>query len=240
MKVKNFLKVLFITLILFAISNTKITSSAGNPIGNTKSIEVYEEYKRTLLIEKEQELRLQNIRTYFYFLEDLGYIESRNSYTIINSRNYMGRFQFGWPALHATGYKHINWRKFRKNPNIWKPKDQVIAMNRLLTINKRNMRNVSKDYLGLSFGDTLRVTESGLLAACHLAGSGRYQTYKKNGKIHKKGRGVKYFLQSNGEYNPSDGHMRISDYMYKFSGYRFDIPEETELLTYYNEYGDTY
>lgn len=237
---KIFLKLLLLIVIFLTIGNSKTSSSLNITNGSPVTSEFFDEYLKGLELELEEKLIKENIRTYMYFLEDLGYIESRNTYTVINKRNYMGRFQFGWPALHATGYKHMNWRKFRKNPNVWKPEDQMIAMNRLLSINKKNMKRVSGDYIGSLFGDTLRVTNSGLLAACHLAGSGRYQTYKKNGKIQKKGRGVKYFLQSNGEYNPSDGHMRISDYMYMFSGYSFDIPKEDHLLAYMEQHGDSY
>jgi len=237
---KIFLKLLLSIVIFLTVGNSK-TSSSLNITGNVNTPTlVFEQYEEERRLELAEKLRKENIRTYMHFLTDLGYIESRNSYIVINGRRYIGRFQFGWPALHTTGYKHINWRKFKKNPNIWKPEDQMIAMRRLLSINKKNMRSVLENYSGILLGDSLRVTESGLLAACHLGGSGRYQTYKSNGKIHKKGKGVKYFLQSNGEYNPSDGHMRLSDYLYMFSGYNFDIPQEEDLLTYIAENGDSY
>jgi len=233
---KFFLKFLLVFLLMTTLGSSETTSSSN---GNNSTF-IASTFLEKMEMEKQKELKKENIRSYMYFLYDLGYIESRNTYTTINKRKYIGRFQFGWPALHATGYKHINWRNFEKNPDIWSPEDQMIAMRRLLSINKNNIHGILEDYSGVLLGDTLRITESGLLAACHIGGSGRYQTYKPNGKIHKKGKGLKYFLQSNGEYNPSDGSMRISDYLYMFSGYNFEIPTEEDLITYYKEFGDTY
>jgi hypothetical protein len=240
MKLKKIVKSTLILILIFILAINEPSVSVGSTAALEYSNKYGIEYLEHLYIKKEQLLKNENLRNYMYFLEEIGYYESRNTYTIINNRKYIGRFQFGISALKCTGYKHVNWVKFKNNPEIWSPKDQHLAMRRLLKINQDNLKNSILEYDGQVFGDTLRITKSGLLAASHLGGSGTYQQYNKHGKIIKKGKGVKYFLQSGGTYNPSDGNMRLSDYLYKFSGYEFDIPEENDLLTYYIKNGDTY
>lgn len=137
----------------------------------------------------------------------LGKRESSGNWKIINSCGYMGIYQFGKDALKATGFGHISVEEFRKNPNIWPPEEQEKAMSRLLAINKRAL----KDYIVKYQGDTIKgivITEAGLLAAAHLAGTGSI----------KKQNGVKWFLETKGQYDPKDKNgTRLSDYLREFA-----------------------
>lgn len=129
------------------------------------------------------------------FLDAIGHKESSNRYDVINMYGYMGRYQFGKTTLRGLGYD-VTKQEFLSNPEI-----QEMAMQDLLKHNKEKLQK----YIDLYEGETLHgifITESGVLAAAHLAGCGN----------------VKKFFTKGTEFNDGFG-TRLTSYMEKFSGY---------------------
>jgi hypothetical protein len=129
------------------------------------------------------------------FLNAIGHKESRNQYDIVNKYGYMGRYQFGKRTLKGLGYD-VSKQEFLSNPEI-----QEMAMQDLLKHNKEKLQK----YIDLYEGDTLHgifITESGVLAAAHLAGCGNVKKFFTKGYDFKDGFGT-----------------RLTSYMEKFSGY---------------------
>jgi len=110
------------------------------------------------------------------FLNQIGKRESSNQYNIVNKFGYMGKYQFGRKTLNKIGYKHISNEKFLSTPSI-----QEAAMLKLLKSNKHTLRRQINKY-----ANTLRhgvyITESGILAAAHLAGAGSVKKFLRTGK----------------------------------------------------------
>ena len=134
------------------------------------------------------------------FLNAIGFKESGNRYDIVNRFGYMGRYQFGKRTLRRLGFK-MSKEEFLNSPRI-----QEEAMHTLLTANKKSLQKYIDKYGG-TYHNGILVTESGLLAAAHLGGSGSVRKWFRTGKIRKDGNGVK-----------------ITTYMTKFSGYKLVLP----------------
>ncbi|HLS29242.1 MAG TPA: hypothetical protein VK021_00135 [Flavobacteriaceae bacterium] len=135
-------------------------------------------------------------KDYFGFKEAVGYSESRGFYHLVNKFGYMGKYQFGKSALASIGV--YNTQNFVSDPAF-----QEEAFFAFTSRNKWLLRHTIEKYEGKTIGGVL-VTESGILAAAHLAGPS----------------GVKRFLYSNGTRNFSDAFgTQIKHYMQKFGGY---------------------
>ncbi|WP_317196478.1 lysozyme family protein [Robertkochia flava] len=130
------------------------------------------------------------------FKEALAHSESRGNYFVVNSLGYMGKYQFGASAMKAVGV--TSKEEFLNNPEI-----QEKAFEAILQRNKWILRDYIEQYSGKTVGG-VKVTESGILAAAHLAGA----------------RNVKRFLRSYGEQGFKDAFgTSIRYYMSKFAGY---------------------
>lgn len=141
------------------------------------------------------------------FLKDIGARESGNNPEAINTYGYIGEFQFGKAALTDVGYGHVSVNEFKKDKSIFTPEEQRDAMIKYMKINKRRLSRMINKYEGKVING-IEITESGILAASHLAGAG----------------GVKKFLRSGGKYNPADGYgTRLTHYLKKFSKHKFDL-----------------
>ena len=140
------------------------------------------------------------IKNHDKFLEDLGFRESSGNYKAVNQFGYLGKYQFGRRTLNALGYTDVSNRVFLANPQI-----QEEAMYDLLTHNKRILRRFIKKYEGKVINGIL-ITESGILAAAHLAGPGNVKRFFRKGYEFKDGNGTK-----------------MTSYMKKFSGYQLEI-----------------
>jgi len=130
------------------------------------------------------------------FKEALAFKESQGKYTKVNSLGYLGKYQFGRSTLKRL--KIYNATKFLKNPVL-----QEKAFVALCKINKWILfRDIIK-FRGTSING-VKITESGILAAAHLAGAGS----------------VKKYLRSNGSFKFKDAFgTSIQYYMKIFSGY---------------------
>jgi hypothetical protein len=140
------------------------------------------------------------IKNHDRFLEDIGFRESTNNYHAVNQFGYLGKYQFGRRTLDALGYKDVTNRQFLENHSI-----QEEAMYALLTHNRKVLRRQINKYVGTTVAGVY-ITESGLLAAAHLAGPGNVRKFLRKGYEFKDGNGTK-----------------MTSYMVKFSNYRLEF-----------------
>ncbi len=135
-------------------------------------------------------------KSYLGFKEALGFKESRGDYHIVNDYGYMGKYQFSRATLQMLGFR--NTENF-----LFDTRQQEAAFLAYTSLNKWVLRRDIERYAGKTIGG-VKVTESGILAAAHLAGAGN----------------VKKFLRSGGENGFSDANgTSIRYYLKKFSGY---------------------
>ena len=133
------------------------------------------------------------------FLNSIGMRESSNRYDVVNGWGYMGKYQFGKRTLKNLGYD-ISKKEFLNSPHI-----QEMAMLDLLSHNKKILQSYINQYSGVVVDGT-KITESGILAAAHLAGPGNVKRYFKKGKQFKDGNGTK-----------------LTSYLINFSGYKLNL-----------------
>jgi hypothetical protein len=130
------------------------------------------------------------------FKEALGFKESQGRYGVVNQFGYMGKYQFGKGTLAMIGIN--NSKNFLQDSAL-----QEAAFKANTSRNKWILRKDIKRSVG-RYINGIRVTESGILAAAHLAGAGN----------------VKKYLRSGGSTQFADGNgVTISYYLKKFSGY---------------------
>ena len=108
-------------------------------------------------------------KSYLGFKEALGFKESRGNYHIVNDYGYMGKYQFSRATLRMIGFKNTD--NF-----LYDTRQQEAAFLAYTSLNKWVLRNDIKRYAGKTIGG-VKVTESGILAAAHLAGAGNAVSY---------------------------------------------------------------
>ena len=136
------------------------------------------------------------------FKEILGYKESTSDYKKVNKFGFMGKYQFNLNTLKM--YKIKNSKKFINNAEL---QERVFLIN--VQRNKWILRKDIKWFVGTRIDNTI-ITESGIIAAAHLAGPGN----------------VKKYLRSGGKHNPKDAFgTSISLYMDYFKGYDITMVE---------------
>lgn len=135
------------------------------------------------------------------FLFDIGKRESNGKYNIVNQFGYLGKYQFGRSALTAIGLGSISNEKFLSTPEL-----QETAMIMLLRQNKQTLAPYIGKYQSKVIGGVY-ITESGILAACHMAPQGAIDFLTSNGaKVFKDGNGV-----------------AVTRYFEDFSGYKIEL-----------------
>ena len=141
-------------------------------------------------------------KSYIGFKEALGFKESRGDYQIVNPYGYMGKYQFSKATLRMMGFKDTD--NF-----LYDTHQQEAAFLSYISYNKWVLRKDIERYVGKTIGG-VEVTESGILAAAHLAGPGN----------------VKKFLRSSGQNRFQDANgASVRYYLAKFSGYDTSIIE---------------
>ena len=130
------------------------------------------------------------------FKEALGFKESQNDYKRINQFGYLGRYQFGRSTLLLLGITDTD--EFINNP-VLQEKAFIANASR----NKWVLRKDIKRFNGKVING-VRITESGILAAAHLAGPGSVKRYLRSG-------GVEGFRDAFG--------TSVKSYLKKFGGY---------------------
>ncbi len=135
-------------------------------------------------------------KSYLGFKEALAFKESRGNYFTVNDLGYLGKYQFGAETLKLLGV--YNPEYFLYTPELQEKAFLANSERNKWILRKDISRFVGKEIHGVA------ITESGILAAAHLAGPGS----------------VKKFLRSFGGDNFSDAYgTSISSYMKRFSGY---------------------
>jgi hypothetical protein len=142
-------------------------------------------------------LKIPYMGKYFIgYKEAIAHKESQGKYRKINTLGYLGKYQFGMETLKSIGINDST--SFINNPKL-----QEKAFVALLSKNKYELR----DYISYFEGkvvDGVKITESGILAAAHLGGSGS----------------VKRFLNSNGEKKCKDDYgTSVRTYLRDFGGF---------------------
>lgn len=132
------------------------------------------------------------------FREALAFKESRGNYFAVNTYGYLGKYQFGMSTLELMGVRDS--LGFLKSPQL---QEKVFEAN--VSRNKWILRHDIKRFVGKRIRG-IEITESGILAAAHLAGAGN----------------VKHYLRSFGKKDVIDGYgTNIANYIEEFAG--FDI-----------------
>lgn len=135
-------------------------------------------------------------KSFVGFKEALGFKESRGNYFVTNHLGYIGKYQFGASTLKLIGVHNAS--DFLSDPEL---QERAFIAN--TARNKWVLRRDIVRCVGKNIGGVY-VTESGILAAAHLAGPGNVKAYLRSG-------GVRGFKDANG--------ASIRYYMRKFSGY---------------------
>ena len=136
------------------------------------------------------------------FKEALGFKESQNDYKRINQFGYLGKYQFGRSTLLLLGISDTE--EFLENP-VLQEKAFIANASR----NKWVLRKDIKRFAGKKMNGIV-ITESGILAAAHLAGPGS----------------VKNYLRTGGEEGFRDAFgTSVHSYLKKFGGYDISFIE---------------
>ena len=135
-------------------------------------------------------------KSFVGFKEAIAFKESGGNYNSVNTYGYLGKYQFGAETLKLIGIN--NPTQFLKNPKL---QEKAFIAN--AARNKWILRRDIKNFTGKLINGII-ITESGILAAAHLAGPGS----------------VKKYLRSYGIDNFADGYgTTVHNYMKRFSGY---------------------
>ncbi|GFZ86606.1 hypothetical protein GCM10011531_17450 [Aquaticitalea lipolytica] len=203
-KITNYFVVpMSICAILVVALNTNTTVDMTN--FSTKGLELNYTVSKDVAMLDEKEPTQTNAfdnffpylgKNYMGFKEALAFKESRGNYFTVNDFGYLGKYQFGVETLKVIGI--YNAEQFLYNPELQEKAFLANAERNKWILRKDISRFVGKKISGI------QITESGILAAAHLAGPGS----------------VKKFLRSYGGVNFSDAFgSSITHYMKKFSGY---------------------
>jgi hypothetical protein len=143
---------------------------------------------------------IRSTGTFFIgYKEAIGFKESQGKYRKINSLGYLGKYQFGIETLKTIGVHNSD--DFLNNPKM-----QEKAFIALLAKNKWELRDVIEKYEGTVI-DGISITESGILAAAHLAGVGSVKKFfRYKGKHFIKyiyGTSLRSYLRKFGGYDTS-------------------------------------
>ena len=130
------------------------------------------------------------------FKEAIAFKESQGKYGKVNSLGYLGKYQFGKSTLNRI--KIYDTTQFLNDPKM-----QEEAFIALCSLNKWILQRDIKRSVGIKING-VEITESGILAAAHLAGAG-------NVKIYLRSMGNRIFVDAYGS--------SVQHYMKKFAGY---------------------
>ena len=160
-----------------AVVATVLTPSLGTQKDLHASLRVQapREVSVSQVTENTPRLSLMNHQNDFIgFKEKMGYRESRNNYFITNPYGHVGKYQFGKSALKFFG---VSQSEFLNNPAL-----QENVFYASLAHNKWKLQYEIRTFAGKNFAG-IPITESGILAAAHLLGTGSVKSFfKSDGK----------------------------------------------------------
>ena len=135
-------------------------------------------------------------KSYIGFKEAVAFKESRGNYKIVNQYGYLGKYQFGKGTLDLIGIRDA--QLFLETPELQEAAFYANASRNKWILIRDIARFSGKKINGIE------ITESGILAAAHLAGPGS----------------VKKYLRSWGANSFSDAFgTTIGYYIKRFAGY---------------------
>ena len=197
---RNFLRISFLLLVV-AIVSTGFSSRNGVDLSHYLVNEEALCYNvpnedEVVEVKKDPIFQLFLGKTYVGFKEALGFRESQGRYWVINKYGYMGKYQFGKSTLQLIGI--YNTDSFLRDTRL---QEEAFSANtsRNKWILRRDIKRYTDRYIG-----GVKVTESGILAAAHLAGAGNVKKYLRSG-------GTVVFQDAFG--------TSVRYYLKKFSGY---------------------
>ena len=159
-------------------------TTSFNSFNNFNTIPNYDNLVFEYVVSNFSDEKLTNFiflkKDFVGFKELLAYKESTGNYFRINKFGFMGKFQFNLNTLKM--YKIKDAKVFLENPKL---QERVFLIN--VQRNKWILRKDIKWFVGTKINNTI-ITESGIIAAAHLAGPGN----------------VKKYLRSGGKHNPKD------------------------------------
>jgi len=153
-----------ITIFLCLLSLLFIPKVLFGPVGKSTALIVYNEPIKKILPAE-----------FLRYADSLGFKESRNNPNITNSIGCFGEHQWKESTLHGLGYKDITLKKFKKDPSIFPREEQRHALYDFTISNEAKLQPFMV-YIGTEIGG-VKITKSGLLAACHLAGIGNVRKF---------------------------------------------------------------
>ena len=182
---------MLITLTFLLLTLIAVAPSLSDKDRNIFNVKLWNNYLYT-----EYEIEFNS------FIDYLGYKESKNQWTAVNTLGYFGEWQFGYNTLKYLGYDHITLSKFKTDPSIFPRELQLKVLKELIRVNEIHLIPYM-EYIGLTINGTI-ITKAGLLAGCHLGGIGSVQKY----------------LNSYGIIDKQDKYgTKISDYIREFGLY---------------------
>lgn len=128
------------------------------------------------------------------FMRKLGKLESDNTISATNRYGMLGKYQFHISTIRSVGMK-VTRREFLSNSAL-----QDTALVRYLKSNKEDLLPYIQKYSGTRFRG-IDITESGILAGAHFAGSTGVINFFKHGTNKDDANGTtltKYMKQFNG------------------------------------------
>lgn len=138
-------------------------------------------------------------KSYLAFKDALGFKESGGDYKVINEFGYLGKYQFGKGTLKLIGIRDID--KFLASPELQEAAFYANASRNKWILRKDIARSVGKVINGV------KITESGILAAAHLAGPGNVKKYLRSGGVNSFndgfGTSIKYYFKKFAGYDTS-------------------------------------
>jgi hypothetical protein len=144
------------------------------------------------------------------FMLQVAYTESRyNKHAKRDSSQYWGLYQIGREERRVAGYGDMPMAVYLNHPEI-----QDLCMIELLKYNKKQMRHVIDKYSG-RIVDGILVTESGVLALCHVAGCGGASQYLSSGIIPER--------DANG--NPIRSFLKLGGYDLRLENVKYSIQD---------------
>lgn len=197
-------------LLLFSLLALVIIISSFSNDGETRNINLLRpNYTSTVLTKKQSSYNQINIpfvgKSFNGFREAIAFKESQGKYNTVNTLGYLGKYQFGRTTLER--FNIYNTNHFLQDPEL--QEDAFIA---LCSVNKWILRRDIKRSAGKTINH-IKITESGILAAAHLAGAGN----------------VKKYLRSNGTFDFKDAYgSSVQHYLKQFSGYDTSIIEASK------------
>jgi len=191
------------TMVL-SVSGLLVSSAFANVIYFNPKVETVKvtPVKEISVVQPKLEVKVEMpvVKNHSTFLSAIGFRESSNNYKAVNRFGYLGKYQFGRKTLNAIGFENISNKEFLANPTI-----QEKAMLTLLKQNKHTLRKEIAKYSGKVING-IYITESGILAAAHLAGAGN----------------VKKFFRKGYEFRDGNG-TKMTSYMKQFANYKLNI-----------------